>query len=361
MTERALAMMYGGSEDYVAGVYGTPKWDIYNVAGAGSSQQREPRIISNVGNGVGGVSSDLGVPNYDAVIWLQGSFDAYSYADTTRIQLKTFLDSGGHLFSTGDDIAAFLGPGGSNADSVINFLGPYFGIAFTNAADDATQLNKLNVVGVGGTSLAGVTLGLYGECPGLRRTFDRLTLAVPTPGINSNSVLANYQAGGALDNGRAAVIKNIRIVGNGVAVSTAFDIGCLLNDTSRACILNRVLTTDFGLPATSFTGCINNGVDAPVIANSRFGFELAQARPNPFSDATSISFSVPNRTHVQIEVYNILGQKVRTLVDETMEANSYVRQWDGRADGGTKVSSGIYFYKMVAGDFSATRKTVLLK
>jgi hypothetical protein len=361
MTERALMMMYGGSEDYINGVYGTPKWDIYNVAGAGSSQQREPRIISNAGNGLGGIASDLGVPNYDAVIWLQGSFDAYSYADTTRIQLKTFLDTGGHLFSTGDDVAAFLGAQGANADSVINFLGPYFGIAFTNAADDATQNLKLNVVGAASTSLAGVTLGLYGECPGLRHTFDRLTLATPTPGINSNSVLATYQAGGALDNGRAAIIKNIRIVGNGVTVFCGFDIGCLVSDTARACILNRTFTTDFGLPATSFTGCINSGVDAPVIANSRFGFELAQARPNPFSDATSISFSIPSRSHVQIEVYNILGQKVRTLVNETMEANSYVRNWDGRADTGTKVSSGIYFYKMVAGDFSATRKTVLLK
>ena len=76
---------------------------------------------------------------------------------------------------------------------------------------------------------------------------------------------------------------------------------------------------------------------------------------------TSIRFSVPSRSHVSIEVYNILGQKVRTLVDETLESNSYVREWDGRADGGAKVSSGIYFYKMVAGDYSATRKAVVLK
>jgi len=361
MTQRALILMYGGSQDYDTGVYGTPKWDIYRVAGAGSSQQREPRVISNAGNGVGGLASDLGVPNYDAVIWLQGSFDAYSYADTTRIQLKTFLDSGGHLFSTGDVVASFLGAAGSNADSTINFLGPYFGIAYTSSNDISTDSKRLNVVGANGTSMAGVTLGVYGECPGLRHTFNRLTLATPTPGVNSNSVLMTYQAGSANDNGRAAMIKNIRIVGNGVAVHAAFDIGCLVSDVARACILNRVLTTDFGLPATAFTGCVNSGVDAPVIANSRFGFELAQARPNPFSDATTIAFSIPSRSHVQIEVYNILGQKVRTLVNETMEANSYVRSWDGRADTGTRVSSGIYFYKMVAGDFSATRKAVLLK
>jgi flagellar hook assembly protein FlgD len=104
-----------------------------------------------------------------------------------------------------------------------------------------------------------------------------------------------------------------------------------------------------------------NGVDAPVIANTGFGFSLATAAPNPFRGSTNIEFSVANRTRVSIEVYNILGQKVRTVVDEVFEAGSYNRMWDGRSDAGTQVSSGIYFYKMVAGDFSATKKTVLLK
>lgn len=362
MVERALMLMYGGSEDFTNDTYGAPKWDIYNVQGAGSSQQREPRIISNAGNGLGGIASDLGVPNYDAVIWLNGSFDAYSFADTTRIQLKTFLDTGGHLFSSGDDVAAFLGAGGGNADSTVNFLGPYFGISFPNVLDDECLDRVMNIQGNVGTSLAGVTLGLYGDCPGLRHAFDKLTLASSTPGINSNSVLATYQFGDGTTNGRPAIIKNTRIVGNGIAVHCGFAVESLVSDMARACLLNKVFTTDFGLPATAFAGCINSGNDAPLVASAaHFGFDLAQAKPNPFTNATSISFSVPSRTHVQIEVYNILGQKVRTLVDETMEGNSYVREWDGRADSGAKASSGIYFYKMVAGDYSATRKAVLLK
>ena len=93
----------------------------------------------------------------------------------------------------------------------------------------------------------------------------------------------------------------------------------------------------------------------------RFGYDLARATPNPFHSKTSIKFSVPSRTHVSIEVYNILGQKVRTLVNEDLDANSYVRDWDGRSDNGQQVSSGIYFYKMVADNFSKTQKTVLLK
>ena len=139
----------------------------------------------------------------------------------------------------------------------------------------------------------------------------------------------------------------------------AFDISALLSDDARACLLDAVFTGDFGLPATAYGNCTKSGVDAPV--TGRFGYDLARATPNPFHSSTSIQFSVPSRQHVSIEVYNILGQRVRTLVDETLDANSYVREWDGRSDNGVQVSSGIYFYKMVAGDYSKTQKTVLLK
>jgi hypothetical protein len=297
-------------------------------------------------------------PQYDAVIWPNGSFDAYSLADTTRIFLKVFLDNGGHLWSNGDEVAKFLGTGGNNADSTINFLSEYMGISFANIVDDETESRVLNITGVGGTSLDGITLGVYGECP-LRRAFDRLTEA--TPGADQViTTLANYTDGGATDNGRAAIIKNVRVAGNGVCIHSGFGLGALVSDASRATLLAKTFVADFGLWDMNYVG-VSNGVDAPVVANSRFGFDLAQASPNPFANSTQIKFSVPNRAHVSIEVYNILGQKVRTLVDESMEANSYVREWDGRADTGERVSSGIYFYKMVAGDYSATRKAVLLK
>ena len=366
VVERALVLIYGGTEDFFDnpgagyGTYGSPKWDIYNVQGAGSSQQREPRVLANAANGMGGLCNEAGVPSYDAVIWLNGSFDAYSFADTTRIELKTFLDNGGHLFSSGDDVAAFLGAGGSNADSVVNFLGAYMGISFPNPTDDEALDRVLDVRGSDGTSLDGRELGLYGDCPGLRHAFDKLTLATPTPGINANSILATYQFSDAATNGRACIIKNVRIAGNGVCVHCGFAVESLVVDMARACLLNDVLTMDFGLPATGFVGCMNVGNDAPVVS-SPFGFDLSPPTPNPFSRTTSIRLSIPSRAHTRVEIYNVLGQKVRTLVDETLEANVHLREWDGRADDGAKLSSGIYFVKMVAGDFKATRKVVVLK
>jgi hypothetical protein len=352
MTERALAMLYGGSE-------AVPHWDKYDVLGAGSSVQCEPRGVSDVAGGLGAYMTDNPlIIYYDALIWLQGTFDGYSYADTTRLELANYIERGGCLFSTGDQIAFHLGTGGNNADSLIGFGVEYLGFAFTNTTDETVTDRVLNFLGEPLTSMAGLELGIYGECP-IRTTPDRMFLSVPG-GDGVPKVLGRYSdSSSGLDNNRICFTKCDQPGAGGTAAHLAFGIENLLNDTSRARLLGRFLGTDCGLTVATVNGP-NNGVDAPVIANG-FGFSLAEARPNPFSDATAIQFSVPANTHVMIEVYNILGQKVRTLVNENMEANSYVRDWDGRSDAGAEVSSGIYFYKMVAGEFSATKKAVLLK
>jgi hypothetical protein len=326
--------------------------------------QCEPRGQALVGEGLGGYYDDFQNPNYDVLIWSQGSFGDYSYADTTRLELGIYLDQGGNLLSGGDEVAFHLGTGGDNADSTIGFLGDYLGVSFPSATDTETTDRVLSVTGVTGSSMDGITLGIYGECP-IRRGFDRLTLATPAS-LSENFVLMNYADGGAGDNGRAAIIKNVRFedalhnIQAGVAVHSGFDISAFLSDFWRACYMGNVFEGDFGLNIVKDHSCSNPNVGAPVVANA-FGFGLSAAAPNPFKDNTRIEFSVPSRTHVSIEVYNILGQKVRTLVNEKMEANSYVRDWDGRSDAGAEVSSGIYFYKMVAGEFSATKKAVLLK
>ena len=356
MVERALSMLYGGSEGDGDPALYDPHWDKYDVQGAGSSVQTEPRGLSDTGNGILGYGDDLGNPNYDAIVWLNGTFDEYSYADTTRIELANFLDRDGKLFGCGDDVVFHLDADGNDADSLLNFVINYMGCDLPSSAHDETIDRTLSVVGVGGESLDGIQFGVYGECP-IRRSFDRMALASPSGA--TNTVLATYEGGDAADNGTAAVIKNERNASNGVSVHAGFDLSALLSDDARACMLDAVFTGDFSLPATSYGNCTNSGVDAPVLGN--FGYDLARATPNPFHSKTAIKFSVPSRQHVSIEVYNILGQRVRTLVDETLDANSYVREWDGRSDSGAQVSSGIYFYKMVAGDYSQTQKTVLLK
>jgi len=90
-------------------------------------------------------------------------------------------------------------------------------------------------------------------------------------------------------------------------------------------------------------------------------YSLAQNYPNPFNPSTVIEFTVPNRSHVELSVYNLLGQRVVTLVDEPMSQGAYRTVWYGRDESGHHVATGIYFYRILAGDFVATKKMVLLK
>ncbi|KPJ58768.1 MAG: hypothetical protein AMJ46_13655 [Latescibacteria bacterium DG_63] len=93
-------------------------------------------------------------------------------------------------------------------------------------------------------------------------------------------------------------------------------------------------------------------------------FALSQNSPNPFNPSTTISYEIPESSDavkVVMAVYNIRGQKVITLVDELKEAGQYSVNWNGRNENGRRVSSGVYFYRMSAGDFTAVRKMVIVK
>jgi len=90
--------------------------------------------------------------------------------------------------------------------------------------------------------------------------------------------------------------------------------------------------------------------------------ELVGNFPNPFNPVTNISFSMEFTGHVTLEIYNIRGEKVKTLVNEELEPGYYSKLWNGKSDNDKSAASGIYFYKMKAGvRYSSTRKMILLK
>jgi len=90
--------------------------------------------------------------------------------------------------------------------------------------------------------------------------------------------------------------------------------------------------------------------------------ELSGNFPNPFNPETTINFALKEAGNVRIEIYNIKGKKVRTLINNYLEADYHSIVWNGKDDGNKTVSSGIYFYKMKAGDkYSCTRKMILMK
>lgn len=90
-------------------------------------------------------------------------------------------------------------------------------------------------------------------------------------------------------------------------------------------------------------------------------FVLKQNYPNPFNPSTNIEYSLTTHARAVLRIYNIAGQRIRTLVDETQRAGTYKIQWDGKDDGGQPVASGIYYARFRADQLADTRKMVLMR
>lgn len=90
-------------------------------------------------------------------------------------------------------------------------------------------------------------------------------------------------------------------------------------------------------------------------------FHVEQNYPNPFNPETTIRFGLVTNSHVKVNVYNILGQRIRILVDKKMEAGFHQVQWNGLSDTGLRAASGIYLLRFEAGDVIQTRRMVLMK
>lgn len=90
-------------------------------------------------------------------------------------------------------------------------------------------------------------------------------------------------------------------------------------------------------------------------------YELAQNHPNPFNPRTTVAYYLPQPGHVTLRIHNILGQTVRTLVDEVRPAGSHEVIWDGKTTAGDEAGSGVYFYQLRVEGHVLTRRMVLVK
>ncbi|TFB13431.1 T9SS type A sorting domain-containing protein [Candidatus Marinimicrobia bacterium MT.SAG.4] len=90
-------------------------------------------------------------------------------------------------------------------------------------------------------------------------------------------------------------------------------------------------------------------------------YDLSANYPNPFNPTTKINYQLKEKTQVKIVVFNLLGEQVATLVDGEQTAGAYITEWNGLSDSRKVLASGIYFYRMTAGDFTKTNKMILLK
>jgi hypothetical protein len=109
-------------------------------------------------------------------------------------------------------------------------------------------------------------------------------------------------------------------------------------------------TANLAYSIFSSVDSLGNGSSLPTV------FALRQNYPNPFNPTTQISYDLPQRSRVDLGVFNVLGQRVATLVNAEQSAGSYHVTWDG-----TDAVSGIYFFRLTADNYVSTKKMVLLK
>ena len=112
---------------------------------------------------------------------------------------------------------------------------------------------------------------------------------------------------------------------------------------------------------TVYLSVLGSGLTGIPAAAPPAQFTLAQNYPNPFNPETVISYQLSVVEEVELSIYNVLGQRIITLVDGRQEAGEHRVRWDGRDQEGRMVSSGIYYYRLTAGGFSESRKMILLR
>lgn len=126
-------------------------------------------------------------------------------------------------------------------------------------------------------------------------------------------------------------------------------------DVRKTTTFTLTLSNDFG--SQTFFARVRVGADDALPKD----FFLSQNYPNPFNPSTTIVVSVPRTSKVNVTIYNMLGQRVRTLFDGNLEQGKKELQWDGTNDSGVKLGSGVYIYTMKSGNFIDSLKMTLTK
>jgi hypothetical protein len=155
----------------------------------------------------------------------------------------------------------------------------------------------------------------------------------------------------------------VLVTGGSISPSDQFDIPLKIygNTTPGDTAYVVIYTNDPALPVTNVQviRTMVTGIEGQHALPSTF--DISQNYPNPFNPTTSIKYQLPQVSDVKLLIYNVLGQKVRTLVNDRIEAGYHSVIWDGRNDEGRAVSSGVYIYRFEAGNFTRTMKLMLLK
>jgi hypothetical protein len=338
-------------------------YDVYDVWGAGSNVHIHP----------------VWFDDYDCVVWFTGPyFSNYLFDKPAQKALRDYLGNGGKVVLCGDRLAynmAVVGEDSLDGEFLAGIMGCEYLTEMEMPADRpylyAAAAETIEVFGVP-RAVDLDTLAVYRECPYLKDMSYVALIDSPPSGYTAQQLIYLTDASvGAADE---AIYTEYQGVGQCVYVN--FDLCASANHERGYCdgmsteatpdfapgvydgrvdLLRVVLEDIFGLPSG---GGGPARIDPPPTG---FRWALAQNAPNPCINSTRIRYEVAQAARVRIMIYDALGRRVNVLVDGAKGPGVHLAEWDGCNDSGERVTSGVYFYKMEAGRFTATRKMLVLR
>jgi hypothetical protein len=351
----------GENEWYTAlnniGLLSGEDYDIYYVNGPSSG----------VGNGIGGRSNDIMLAGYTEILYTAGDLGVNTIANGDFDNdagddvgtLKAWLDAGGNdIFLTGDDLASDLAQAGT---VTLDLLENYLGVGLlTNDVRPliGTQTAPL-VKATGSNPVFDNVLQswiAYGGCAGIN-TFDAVEVKTGSQRIAEFTNPAG--ATGAYSYSAATLNPTAGLLGTSRVISMPYDLMFVYTDPSAAgnALPARALMLKDVLKYFGVTG--DPGAVTPVLPGIAFA---TSNYPNPFNPSTTIKYSMPKAGHLSLNVYNVRGQLVKTLIDGNRPAGAdQTIVWDGTNNQGSAVSSGVYFYEARTNGEVKVQKMALVK
>ncbi|MBE0570676.1 MAG: T9SS type A sorting domain-containing protein [Ignavibacteriaceae bacterium] len=302
--------------------------------------------LLNLNSEFGIITSDFipanadSINTFDIIIWNTGNSEPGISIDEINV-IKIFLDNGGNLYLNGVDIAYQLADPSSPyyTSETIDFFTNYLHSSYILREHSALITQGISgdpiTDGLGMTNLAGGTgantinhsLGYYAN-------------QISSVGTNNANILSFW-----LKPDEHPGIRALHGVSSKV-VFTTFGFETIALAERRGLFAQRIIDW-LSIPVT---------VEEDQAGLLPASFDLKQNYPNPFNPETIIEFKVLNTTPVSIKVYDLIGRELAVLVNEVKQPGVYQVSFDGK-----NLASGVYFYKMIAGDFTSVKKMNLLK
>jgi hypothetical protein len=339
-------------------------YDKYDISGAGSWTHIHP----------------IWFDDYDCVVWFTGPYyTLYLFDAEAQRAIRDYLGAGGKVVLCGDRIAydmAVVGEDSLGGD----FLAGIMGCEYIDEMEGPFDKPYLYAAGVDSIQVFGSpvevdldTLLVYRECPYLKDMTYMAVIDSAPPGYTAQRLV--YLTNASVGDADEVIYTEYQGVGQCAFVN--FDLGASGRHERGYCsgetpgnapdfpagdyegrvdLMRLILEDIFGLPSTGGGGPAN--VDPPPQARR---WALAQNAPNPCIAGTQIRYEIARPLRVIIKIYDALGREVCTLVDGVKQPGEHAVYWDGSNHRGERVTSGVYFYNMEAGDFAATRKMLVLR